>query len=64
MKELTRAEEEIMQILWQVTERGKSGTSDDSRKRLDIEYARTFNFWLDMKILLKTPLAALQHENV
>jgi lipopolysaccharide/colanic/teichoic acid biosynthesis glycosyltransferase len=50
--------------LWQVTERGKSGTSDDSRKRLDIEYAKNFNFWLDMKILLKTPIAALQHENV
>ena len=50
--------------LWQVTERGKAETSDDSRKRLDIEYARKFNFWMDMKILLKTPLAALQHENV
>ena len=50
--------------LWQVTERGKSGTSDDSRKQLDIEYAKSFNFWLDMKILLKTPIAAFQHENV
>lgn len=50
--------------LWQVTERGKANTSDDSRKRLDIQYARTYSFWMDIKILLKTPLAALQHENV
>lgn len=50
--------------LWQVTERGKSNTSEDSRKMLDIEYARTQNFWLDLKILIKTPLAALQQENV
>ena len=50
--------------LWQVTERGKANTSDDSRKRLDIQYARTYNFWMDIKILIKTPLAAFQHENV
>lgn len=50
--------------LWQVTERGKKGVDSDSRCRLDIEYAQNYNFWLDMKILLKTPLAAIQHENV
>lgn len=50
--------------LWQVTERGKKGVDADSRCNLDIEYAQTYNFWLDMKILLKTPLAAIQHENV
>lgn len=50
--------------LWQVTERGKSKTSEDSRKRLDIEYAENYSLWLDIKILLKTPLAAFQHENV
>jgi len=50
--------------LWQVTERGKKGVDADSRCKLDIEYAQTNNFWLDMKILLKTPLAAIQHENV
>ncbi len=50
--------------LWQVTERGKSEASADSRKRLDIEYALNHSFWGDMVILLKTPLAALQHENV
>lgn len=50
--------------LWQVTERGKANTSEDSRKLLDIEYARKYNLFFDLKILIKTPLAALQHENV
>lgn len=50
--------------LWQVTERGKDHMTPESRSRLDIEYAQTHNFWLDMKILVKTPMAALQHENV
>lgn len=50
--------------LWQVTERGKESTSSDSRKALDVTYAENYSFWLDLKILLKTPLAALQHENV
>jgi lipopolysaccharide/colanic/teichoic acid biosynthesis glycosyltransferase len=50
--------------LWQVTERGKANTSADSRKRLDVTYANTCSFWLDMKILVRTPLAALQQENV
>ena len=50
--------------LWQVTERGKKDTSEESRKRLDIEYAERHSFWLDMKILLKTPLAMFQQEDV
>lgn len=50
--------------LWQVTERGKASTSEDSRKQLDIDYARSYSFWSDLKILIKTPLAALQQENV
>ncbi|MCC6726177.1 MAG: sugar transferase, partial [Saprospiraceae bacterium] len=50
--------------LWQVTERGKANTSADSRKQLDVAYANNPSFWLDMKILVKTPLAALQQENV
>ncbi|MCH2085388.1 MAG: sugar transferase [Saprospiraceae bacterium] len=49
---------------WQVTERGKSGVGAESRKRLDIEYAEKCNFWLDLWILVKTPLAVLQKENV
>jgi lipopolysaccharide/colanic/teichoic acid biosynthesis glycosyltransferase len=50
--------------LWQVTERGKKTIGKGSRCQLDIEYAQKHNFWLDMKILLKTPVAAFQHENV
>lgn len=50
--------------LWQVTERGKANTSADSRKQLDVTYAKEFSFAMDLKILLKTPLAALQQENV
>lgn len=50
--------------LWQVTERGKSGVSADSRKRLDVEYAQSYSFKLDLWILFKTPVATLQQENV
>ncbi len=50
--------------LWQVTERGKKSTSENSRKILDIKYAENYSLWMDLKILAKTPLAALQHENV
>lgn len=50
--------------LWQVTERGKASTSEDSRKQLDIEYAEKFSLWMDIKILFKTPLAAIQQEKV
>lgn len=50
--------------LWQVTERGKSNVSADSRKRLDVEYAERCSLGLDLWILFKTPLAALQQDNV
>lgn len=50
--------------LWQVSERGNDNVSPESRCKLDIEYATKHNFWMDMKILIKTPLAAFQHENV
>ncbi len=50
--------------LWQVTERGKASTSTDSRKLLDITYAQNYSMWMDLKILLKTPLAAIQQEKV
>lgn len=50
--------------LWQVTERGKANTSADSRKQLDVRYAKEFSFLMDLRILVKTPLAALQQENV
>ncbi len=50
--------------LWQVTERGKDNADPVKRVALDIEYAQHHNFWMDLKILFKTPFAALQHENV
>ena len=51
--------------LWQVEKRGNSGKmSADERKQLDIKYAKTFSFWMDMKIILKTVTAFIQKENV
>ena len=51
--------------LWQVEKRGDQGEmSADERKQLDIKYAKTFSFWLDMKIILKTVTAFIQKENV
>lgn len=51
--------------LWQVEKRGESGKlSAEERKQLDIKYARTFSFWLDIKIILKTVTAFIQKENV
>ena len=51
--------------LWQVTKRGGANAmSADDRKQLDIEYAENFSFWYDIKLLLKTIPAMLQHENV
>jgi len=43
--------------LWQVS--GKNNTSYDRMMSLDITYARELSFWLDLKILLSTPLAIL-----
>lgn len=51
--------------LWQVEKRGDAGKmSADERKQLDIKYAKTFSFWLDMKIIMKTITAFVQKENV
>ena len=51
--------------LWQVEKRGDSGKmSADERKQLDIKYAKTFSFWIDMRIILKTVTALIQKENV
>ena len=52
--------------LWQVGEkRGEAGKlSAEERKQLDITYAKTFSFWLDIKIILKTVTAFIQKENV
>lgn len=41
--------------LWQVS--GKNRTTFDEMIRLDIRYAQNLSCWLDLKIMLKTPLA-------
>jgi len=43
--------------LWQVTAR--SSASFDEIIRLDIQYIEKQSFWLDLKIILKTPLVVL-----
>ncbi|MCR5512490.1 MAG: sugar transferase [Prevotella sp.] len=51
--------------LWQVEERGRGGTmSAEERKQLDIIYGQTYNFLMDMKIILKTFTAFKQKGNV
>jgi len=51
--------------LWQVEKRGGSNKmSPEERKKLDIMYAKTFSFSLDMKILFKTLTSFIQSENV
>jgi len=43
--------------LWQVS--GRSRLKFDDMVRLDLQYARTWSLWSDIKILLQTPRAAL-----
>jgi len=51
--------------LWQVTQRAKSSEmSPDQRKQLDIDYSKNYSFSGDLKIILRTIPALLQHENV
>ena len=44
--------------LWQVT--GRSTVDFDAMVRLDLRYATSWNPWLDVKILLRTPLAVIR----
>ena len=44
--------------LWQVT--GRSRVKFDEMVRLDLRYATTWTPWLDLKILLSTPLAVIK----
>ena len=46
--------------LWQVN--GRSRLAFDDMVRLDLSYARGWSLWLDIKILLQTPLAVLSAE--
>ncbi|MGI9102768.1 MAG: sugar transferase [Terriglobales bacterium] len=41
--------------LWQVV--GRNRVDFDGMVRLDLQYVRTWSLWLDLKILVKTPLA-------
>ena len=43
--------------LWQVT--GRSVTTFDEMVRMDIKYIREWSLWLDIGIILKTPLVML-----
>ena len=43
--------------LWQVT--GRSRTSFDDMVRLDLRYTQGWSLWLDLKILLATPMAVI-----
>jgi len=44
--------------LWQVT--GRSKTTFDEMVRLDLRYAKSRSLWLDVKILVQTPLAVIK----
>lgn len=44
--------------LWQVS--GKNNVSYEEMMRLDIRYAHNISFWLDVKILLLTPITIIQ----
>jgi lipopolysaccharide/colanic/teichoic acid biosynthesis glycosyltransferase len=46
--------------LWQVG--GRSRVKFDDMVRLDLQYARTWSPWMDLKILLRTPGAVLLGE--
>ena len=50
--------------LWQVTKRGKDNMSVRERMELDIEYAKRFSLWYDLKIIFKTFPAMIQKEAV
>ena len=50
--------------LWQVSKRGKKEMSAEERIELDNAYAGKYSLWFDLKIMLKTIPAMLQHENV
>ena len=55
----------VLTCLWHVEKRGDSGKmSADERKQVDIKYAKTFSFWIDVRIILKTVTAFIQKENV
>ncbi len=50
--------------LWQINDRGLDEVSPERRKYWDIEYAKNYSLWMDLKILLKTIPAVIQKANV
>ena len=64
--ELLTSDEHIDRFMGPAVEkRGEAGKlSAEERKQLDITYAKTFSFWSDIKIILKTVTAFIQKENV
>jgi lipopolysaccharide/colanic/teichoic acid biosynthesis glycosyltransferase len=50
--------------LWQITKRGGNDMSAEERIGLDVTYAKKNSFWYDLLILVKTPFAVIQKENV
>lgn len=50
--------------LWQVTRRGQTNMSTEERIALDVAYAKNYNIWMDMGILLRTFGALEQKEEV
>lgn len=50
--------------LWQISKRGCGEMSAEERIQLDVTYAKNHSFWYDLKIMLKTPFAIIQKEDV
>ncbi|MNS71546.1 UDP-glucose:undecaprenyl-phosphate glucose-1-phosphate transferase [compost metagenome] len=51
--------------LWQVEKRGDNGSmSDQERINFDIDYAKNYSVWMDVKILFKTFSAFIQKADV
>ena len=50
--------------LWQISKRGQKEMSAEERIALDIDYARHNSFVQDLQIMLKTPKALIQKDNV
>ncbi len=60
-----RTIESYLIAFWQVEKRGGAGKlSAEERKQLDIEYAKHYSPWMDLRIILKTFLAFVQKEDV
>ncbi len=50
--------------LWQIKKRGQAEMSAEERITLDISYARNYNFAYDLWIMINTPKALFQKNNV